>query len=214
MAISVAVAVGDAADRLVPDLPRRSGDSRSEPGPRKASRWAAGHARAPQRVRGYVDLGVEEGARLVVDGRGFMSPVTRTATSWGRVSSTVSSRRCAYIRRRFSDRCSASCGCPTWQPRSLWSTNMSTAMARRSSRERRSRAPLCAGSAGRHGGRQRAIPVPMAFHSFGGWKRSLFGPLHVHGPDGVRFYTRLKTVTSRWPAATREGAHFVMPTMK
>jgi malonate-semialdehyde dehydrogenase (acetylating)/methylmalonate-semialdehyde dehydrogenase len=58
------------------------------------------------------------------------------------------------------------------------------------------------------------IPVPMAFHSFGGWKRSLFGPLHVHGPDGVRFYTRLKTVTSRWPTAQRESAQFVMPTMK
>ena len=47
------------------------------------------------------------------------------------------------------------------------------------------------------------IPVPMAFHSFGGWKRSLFGDLHVHGPEGVRFYTRLKTVTSRWPTARR-----------
>ena len=49
------------------------------------------------------------------------------------------------------------------------------------------------------------IPVPMAFHSFGGWKRSLFGPLHVHGPDGVRFYTRLKTVTSRWPTIAPRG---------
>jgi malonate-semialdehyde dehydrogenase (acetylating)/methylmalonate-semialdehyde dehydrogenase len=58
------------------------------------------------------------------------------------------------------------------------------------------------------------IPVPMAFHSFGGWKRSLFGALHVHGPDGVRFYTRLKTVTSRWPTSRRENAQFVMPTMK
>jgi malonate-semialdehyde dehydrogenase (acetylating)/methylmalonate-semialdehyde dehydrogenase len=58
------------------------------------------------------------------------------------------------------------------------------------------------------------IPVPMAFHSFGGWKRSLFGPLHVHGPDGVRFYTRLKTVTSRWPTTQPEAAQFVMPTMK
>jgi malonate-semialdehyde dehydrogenase (acetylating)/methylmalonate-semialdehyde dehydrogenase len=57
------------------------------------------------------------------------------------------------------------------------------------------------------------IPVPMAFHSFGGWKRSLFGPLHMHGPDGVRFYTRLKTVTARWPEASR-GAEFTMPTMK
>ena len=58
------------------------------------------------------------------------------------------------------------------------------------------------------------IPVPMAFHSFGGWKRSLFGDLHVHGPDGVRFYTRLKTVTARWPRETRGGSDFVMPTMK
>ena len=58
------------------------------------------------------------------------------------------------------------------------------------------------------------IPVPMAFHSFGGWKRSLFGPLHMHGPDGVRFYTRMKTITARWPTGLRAGAEFSMPTMK
>lgn len=60
------------------------------------------------------------------------------------------------------------------------------------------------------------IPVPMAFHSFGGWKRSVFGPLNVHGKDGVRFYTRMKTVTSRWPTSIRLGQHtssFAMPTM-
>jgi malonate-semialdehyde dehydrogenase (acetylating) / methylmalonate-semialdehyde dehydrogenase len=57
------------------------------------------------------------------------------------------------------------------------------------------------------------IPVPMAFHSFGGWKRSLFGPLHMHGPDGVRFYTRMKTVTQRWPSGIREETNvFTMPT--
>ena len=56
------------------------------------------------------------------------------------------------------------------------------------------------------------IPVPMAFHSFGGWKASLFGDHHMHGPEGVRFYTRMKTVTSRWPA--KMTAEFVMPTMK
>ncbi|MCM2971779.1 CoA-acylating methylmalonate-semialdehyde dehydrogenase [Larsenimonas suaedae] len=57
------------------------------------------------------------------------------------------------------------------------------------------------------------IPVPMAFHSFGGWKRSLFGPLHMHGSDGVRFYTRMKTVTQRWPSGIREESnHFTMPT--
>ena len=58
------------------------------------------------------------------------------------------------------------------------------------------------------------IPVPMAFHSFGGWKRSLFGPLHMHGPDGVRFYTRMKSVTARWPKGPSAAADFSMPTMK
>jgi malonate-semialdehyde dehydrogenase (acetylating)/methylmalonate-semialdehyde dehydrogenase len=57
------------------------------------------------------------------------------------------------------------------------------------------------------------IPVPMAFHSFGGWKRSLFGDHYVHGPEGVRFYTRLKTITSRWPTGIRKGAEFKMPVM-
>ena len=58
------------------------------------------------------------------------------------------------------------------------------------------------------------IPVPMAFHSFGGWKRSLFGPLHIHGVDGVRFYTQMKTITSRWPSNKAKGPNFNMPTMK
>ena len=55
------------------------------------------------------------------------------------------------------------------------------------------------------------IPVPMAFHSFGGWKRSLFGPLHMHGPDGVRFYTRTKAVTSRWPDPRFRGVDLGFP---
>ena len=58
------------------------------------------------------------------------------------------------------------------------------------------------------------IPVPMAFHSFGGWKRSLFGDHHMHGMEGVRFYTKLKTVTSRWPSGIRSNPEFTMPTMK
>lgn len=58
------------------------------------------------------------------------------------------------------------------------------------------------------------IPVPMAFHSFGGWKRSLFGPLHMHGSDGVRFYTRMKAITARWPTEPKSGSEFSMPTMK
>jgi malonate-semialdehyde dehydrogenase (acetylating) / methylmalonate-semialdehyde dehydrogenase len=58
------------------------------------------------------------------------------------------------------------------------------------------------------------IPVPMAFHSFGGWKRSMFGDMAMHGLEGVRFYTKLKTVTVRWPTDTRLGADFKIPTMK
>ncbi len=57
------------------------------------------------------------------------------------------------------------------------------------------------------------VPVPMAFHSFGGWKRSVFGALNVHGPDGVRFYTRMKTVTSRWPNGQQIVSEFSMPTL-
>jgi malonate-semialdehyde dehydrogenase (acetylating)/methylmalonate-semialdehyde dehydrogenase len=57
------------------------------------------------------------------------------------------------------------------------------------------------------------IPVPIAYHTFGGWKRSGFGDLNQHGPDGVRFYTKTKTVTSRWPSGPRDGASFVIPTM-
>ena len=58
------------------------------------------------------------------------------------------------------------------------------------------------------------IPVPMAFHSFGGWKRSLFGGHHMHGPEGVKFYTRRKAITARWPEGDIGTAEFVMPTMK
>jgi malonate-semialdehyde dehydrogenase (acetylating) / methylmalonate-semialdehyde dehydrogenase len=58
------------------------------------------------------------------------------------------------------------------------------------------------------------IPVPMAFHSFGGWKRSIFGDHGVHGPEGIHFYTKLKTITSRWPTGIRAGAEFVMPVMR
>ena len=58
------------------------------------------------------------------------------------------------------------------------------------------------------------IPVPVAYHTFGGWKRSGFGDLNQHGPDSIRFYTKTKTVTSRWPSGIKEGAEFAIPTMK
>jgi malonate-semialdehyde dehydrogenase (acetylating)/methylmalonate-semialdehyde dehydrogenase len=90
---------------------------------------------------------------------------------------------------------------------------MNMVMARRSSPVT-ARAPLLRRGAGGHGGVNVPIPVPMAFHSFGGWKRSIFGALNVHGNDGVRFYTRMKTITARWPEMQQEtGAAFSMPTL-
>ena len=59
-----------------------------------------------------------------------------------------------------------------------------------------------------------AIPVPLSYYTFGGWKRSGFGDLNQHGPDSIRFYTKTKTVTARWPSGIKEGAEFVIPTMK
>ena len=58
------------------------------------------------------------------------------------------------------------------------------------------------------------IPVPLAYHTFGGWKKSAFGDLNQHGPDAFKFYTRTKTVTSRWPSGAKEGANFSIPTME
>jgi malonate-semialdehyde dehydrogenase (acetylating) / methylmalonate-semialdehyde dehydrogenase len=58
------------------------------------------------------------------------------------------------------------------------------------------------------------IPVPMSFHSFGGWKKSIFGDHHVYGPEGIRFYTKVKAVMERWPSGIKDGVQFVMPTMK
>ena len=70
--------------------------------------------------------------------------------------------------------------------------------------------PVCTGKVYN----QSAIPVPMAWHGFGGWKRSLFGDMHAYGEEGVRFYTKQKSIMQRWPASIGKGAEFVMPTAK
>lgn len=216
MAISVAVAVGDAADPLIDavrgqlaGLKVGSGlDEGVEMGPLVTREHL-------QRVSGYVDLGVQEGARLVVDGRGlrvkghadgyFMGPC---------LFDGVGPQMRIYKEEIFGPVL-----CVVRVP------DLATALQLVNEHEFGNGTAIftASGEAARtftQGvqagmvGINVPIPVPMAFHSFGGWKRSLFGALHVHGPDGVRFYTRLKTVTSRWPTARRESAQFVMPTMK
>ena len=216
MAISVAVAVGDAGDRLVAEIRRQLADLKVAPGTEPGVDMGPLVTREHlARVRGYVDLGVEEGAELVVDGRDFKVPGYEQGFFLGpclfdRVSPSMRIYReeifgpvLCVVRAPDLD---AALGLVNAHE---FGNGTSIFTASGESARRFTQAVQC-GMVGVNV----PIPVPMAFHSFGGWKRSLFGPLHVHGPDGVRFYTRLKTVTSRWPSTLRESAQFVMPTMK
>jgi malonate-semialdehyde dehydrogenase (acetylating)/methylmalonate-semialdehyde dehydrogenase len=216
MAISVAVAVGDAADPLLDALQRQleqlkvgSGlDDGVEMGPLVTREHR-------DRVSGYVDLGVQEGAKLVVDGRGLRV----RGLDEGYFIGPCLFDRVEPRMRIYKEEIFGPVLCVVRVPDLTAATRLvnehefgnGTAIFTASGEAART---FTQGVQAGMVGINVPIPVPMAFHSFGGWKRSLFGALHVHGPDGVRFYTRLKTVTSRWPTARRESAQFVMPTMK
>jgi malonate-semialdehyde dehydrogenase (acetylating)/methylmalonate-semialdehyde dehydrogenase len=224
MAISVAVCVGDAtADALVSTLAPKVTALKIGPGcddPEMGPLVTAAHR---DKVRGYVDLGVEEGAELVVDGRGFCLDAEKKLAAVGRSYSGFYLGGCLFDRvtpdmRIYREEIFGPVLCVMRVP------DFETALKLVNEHEYGNGTAVFTrdgGAAREFAHRVQAgmvginvpIPVPMAFHSFGGWKRSLFGPLHVHGPDGVRFYTRLKTITARWPEGARH-AEFVMPTMK
>ncbi|MGW4052754.1 CoA-acylating methylmalonate-semialdehyde dehydrogenase [Streptomyces sp. NPDC004779] len=216
MAISVAAPVGEeTADRLVAALKERiaglrigrSDDPEADFGP-LVSRDAL------DRVRRYVDIGVGEGAELVVDGRGFalaghedgffagaslfdrVTPQMRVYQEeiFGPVLSVVRAADFDEALRLPSEH-------PYGNGVAIFTRDGDTA------REftRRVNTGMV--------GVNVPIPVPVAYHTFGGWKRSGFGDLNQHGPDSIRFYTRTKTVTSRWPSGVKEGASFTIPTM-
>ena len=216
MAISVAVAVGDIADRLVARLAERVPKIRVTQGMDRTAEMGPLVTRAHlDKVRGYVDSGVAEGAKLVVDGRGLkvegheqgfflggclfddVKPGMRIYSEeiFGPVLSIVRADSFETALRLVNEHEYGN-GC------AIFTRDGDAA------REFANRVQV--GMVGVNV----PIPVPMAFHSFGGWKSSLFGDHHMHGPEGVRFYTRLKAVTQRWPAGIRAGAEFVMPTMK
>jgi malonate-semialdehyde dehydrogenase (acetylating)/methylmalonate-semialdehyde dehydrogenase len=216
MAISVALAVGDAGDRLVEAVKQQLAELRVAPGTvDKADMGPLVTREHLERVRGYVDLGVQEGAKLVVDGRELRIKGAEQGYYLG---------PCLFDQvtpgmRIYREEIFGPVLCVVRVP------DLESALELVNAHEFGNGTAIftASGEAARSFtqrvqcgmvGVNVPIPVPMAFHSFGGWKRSLFGPLHVHGPDGVRFYTRLKTVTSRWPTSAREGAQFVMPTMK
>jgi malonate-semialdehyde dehydrogenase (acetylating)/methylmalonate-semialdehyde dehydrogenase len=216
MAIAVAVAVGDAGDRLIERLEPRIRALKIGPGTDPEAEMGPLVTRQHlDKVRGYVDLGVKEGAKLVVDGRGLrlqgyengyflggclfdhVKPEMRIYKEeiFGPVLSVVRAPDFDTALRLVNDHEYG---------------NGTAIFTRDGDAAREFAASARIGMVGINV----PIPVPVAYHSFGGWKRSLFGDHHMHGAEGVRFYTKLKTVTSRWPTGIRAGAEYVMPTMR
>ncbi|WP_299842494.1 CoA-acylating methylmalonate-semialdehyde dehydrogenase [uncultured Jannaschia sp.] len=217
MAISVAVPVTDqVADALIERLVPKIEALKVGPAADRASEMGPVVTRAAQeKILGYIDRGEAEGAKIVVDGRGFTPPqgyengyyvgptlideVTPEMTIWreeifGPVLSVV--RRKDYA------------GAVELIDRHDYANGVAV-FTRDGDAARTFAHDVEVGMVGVNV----PIPVPMAFHSFGGWKQSLFGDHHMHGPEGVRFYTRLKTITTRWPTGVRTDPEFVMPTM-
>ncbi|MDT8913206.1 CoA-acylating methylmalonate-semialdehyde dehydrogenase [Amycolatopsis sp. PS_44_ISF1] len=216
MAISVAVPVGRAtADALVERLAARvrtlkvgaALDETADFGPLIT-------AAAVQRVREYVEIGLAEGAELVVDGREVTVPGHENGFYLGGcLFDRVTPDLRIYREEIFGPVLSVVRADDYEQALRLPSEheygNGVSIFTRDGDTARDFTSRVDTGMVGVNV----PIPVPIAHHTFGGWKRSGFGDLNQHGPDSIRFYTKTKTVTSRWPSGAREGASFVIPTM-
>jgi malonate-semialdehyde dehydrogenase (acetylating)/methylmalonate-semialdehyde dehydrogenase len=217
MAISVAVPVGKTtADILVKKLSPRveslkvgiSGDPQADYGPM----ITRAHL---NKVRAYVDAGVEEGATLVVDGRDFkLQGFEQGNFMGGCLFDNVKPHMKIYKEEIFGPVLCIARAETYEQALALPSTheygNGVAIYTRDGDTARDFVSRVNVGMVGVNV----PIPVPLAYHTFGGWKRSGFGDLNQHGPDSIRFYTKTKTVTSRWPSGMKEGgASFVIPTM-
>jgi malonate-semialdehyde dehydrogenase (acetylating)/methylmalonate-semialdehyde dehydrogenase len=215
MAISVAVAVTKAtADALIEKLkPRMAAlkiadgtDSGAELGPLVTGIHL-------NRVRSYLDLGAAEGAELLVDGRKSALPRGEGFFLGASLFDHVKPEMRIYKEEIFGPVLGIVRTRDFETALELINAHEfgnGTAIFTRDGDTARSFAhSVKAGMVGINV----PIPVPMAFHSFGGWKRSLFGDHAMHGPEGVRFYTRIKTVTARWPTGIRVGVDTTMPTL-
>ncbi|MBI2312355.1 MAG: CoA-acylating methylmalonate-semialdehyde dehydrogenase [Betaproteobacteria bacterium] len=216
MAISAVVAVGDAGDALVQKIAAKAARLKVGPGSEHGIEMGPLISRAHRdKVKGYVDAGEKEGAKLALDGRGlqvaghdngfFLGP-----TLFDHVKPEMS----IYKDEIFGPVLVVLRAADLDQAINLVNRNPygnGTAIFTRSGgAARRFQNEIQVGMVGINV----PIPVPMAFFSFGGWKNSLFGDLHVHGMEGVYFYTRTKVVTTRWPESPEapKGGHMVMPT--
>ena len=216
MAVSVAVPVGPVAEPLVARITERARELKIGPGTDKqADMGPLVTAQHQAKVEGYIATGEAEGAALVLDGRGlklqgneggyFTGPtlfdhVTPEMTIY---KEEIFGPVLSVVRRNSFDEALALINAHEFGNGSVIYTSDGDAA-------RAFSYGVLAGMVGVNV----PIPVPMAFHSFGGWKRSIFGDHAIHGREGVRFYTRLKTVTTRWPTGIRKGAEFAMPTMR
>ena len=216
MAQSVAVAVGDIGDRLVDKLSKKVEVLKVGPGMDKNSEMGPLITKEHlQKVRGYVDIGVKEGAKLVVDGRNLkLQGYENGFFIGGCLFDNVKKDMRIYKEEIFGPVLSVVRAKDFEEASKLVNDheygNGVSIFTRDGDAARAFSSKIKVGMVGIN----IPIPVPMAFHSFGGWKRSLFGDQHMHGPEGVRFYTKLKTITSRWPSGIRSNPEFVMPTMK
>ncbi len=218
MAISVAVPVGEeTADRLVEKLAPRVESLKIGP-------YTAGNdvdfgplvtAQARERVLGLVNSGVEQGAELVVDGREFsMQGYENGYFIGGCLFDRVTRDMDIYKQEIFGPVLSVVRAKDYEDAISLPMEheygNGTAIFTRDGDAARDFVSRINIGMVGVNV----PIPVPLAYHTFGGWKKSGFGDLNQHGPDAFRFYTRTKTVTSRWPSGIKDGAEFVIPTMR
>ena len=216
MAISVAVLVGDIGDKIVPLLAERARALKvKDPMAADAEMGPVVAKQALQRIEGYIDIGVKEGAKLVVDGRGHKVPGLEGGFfTGGTLFDHVMPGMRIYKEEIFGPVLAC-----------VRVKDMAEAVQLVNAHEY-GNGVACYTSDG-HVAREFArqvqigmvginvpIPVPMAWHGFGGWKRSLFGDMHAYGEEGVRFYTRQKSVMQRWPQTIAKGAEFVMPTAK
>ncbi len=216
MAISTVVAVGEAGDRLLPLLKERASRLVVGPGDRpEVDMGPVISAAHRDKIVGYIDSGAAQGASLVLDGRGIEVPGHENGFYVGpTLFDHVTPDMTIYREEIFGPVLIVLRAADFDQALDLVNANPygnGTAVFTRSGHfARRFQHEIEVGMVGINV----PIPVPMAFFSFGGWKASLFGDLHMHGMEGVSFYTRSKVVTSRWPApAERSAAGLAMPTL-
>ncbi len=220
MAISVAVLVGDVADKLVPMLEARAKTLVIKSGVNLDAEMGPIVTRvAHKRITNYIDVGVEEGAKLLVDGRTFTGKNAGAGCEGGFwMGGTLFDHVTPDMRIYKEEIFGPVLGCVRVKDFAEAVTlinnqefgNGVSCFTRDGHVAREFSRRIQVGMVGINV----PIPVPMAWHGFGGWKKSLFGDMHAYGEDGVRFYTKQKSIMQRWPESIGKGAEFVMPTAK